>query len=69
MCAALGLRIIPPSSPQAKGRIECNHGTHQDRLVKKLRRRGVRDLVTANACLAAEYWADHNATYSGAGRR
>ena len=59
MCAALGIRIIPASSPQGKGRIERNHGTHQDRLVKKLRRRGVRDLVTANAFLAAEYWADH----------
>ena len=40
MCAALGITIIPASSPQAKGRIERNHGTHQDRLVKKLRRQG-----------------------------
>ena len=38
MCATLGIQIIPASSPQAKGRIERNHGTHQDRLVKKLRR-------------------------------
>ena len=36
MCAALAIKIIPASSPQAKGRIERNHGTHQDRLVKKL---------------------------------
>ena len=41
MCAALQIRIIPASSPQAKGRIERNHGTHQDRLVKKLRRLAV----------------------------
>ena len=41
MCAALGIKIIPASSPQAKGRIERNHGTHQDRLVKKLRRKGI----------------------------
>jgi transposase len=33
MCAQLGIRIIPASSPQAKGRSERNHGTHQDRLV------------------------------------
>jgi hypothetical protein len=49
MCAALGIRVIPASSPQAKGRIERNHGTHQVRLVKKLRRKGLADLDAANA--------------------
>ena len=34
MCAKRGITIIPASSPQAKGRIERHHGTHQDRLVK-----------------------------------
>jgi hypothetical protein len=34
MCAALGIRIIPASAPQAKGRIERHHGTHQDRLLR-----------------------------------
>src|SRR6266699_7315133 len=37
MCAQLGIHIIAASSPQAKGRVERVHGTHQDRLVKKLR--------------------------------
>jgi len=37
MCAKLGIRIIAASSPQAKGPVERAHGTHQDRLVKKLR--------------------------------
>jgi transposase len=60
MCAALGIKIIPASSPQAKGRIERNHGTHQDRLVKKLRRKRIADVDAANAFLDAEYWADHN---------
>jgi transposase len=60
MCAKLGIRIIPASSPQAKGRIERHHGTHQDRLVKKLRRQGIAEIAAANAFLAAEYWADHN---------
>lgn len=64
MCAALGIQIIPASSPQAKGRIERNHGTHQDRLVKKLRRHGIRDLAAANAFLASHYWADHNARFA-----
>lgn len=58
--------ILPASSPQAKGRIERNHGTHQDRLVKKLRRHGVRDLAAANAFLAAQYWADHNTRFAQA---
>lgn len=66
MCAALGITIIPASSPQAKGRIERHHGTHQDRLVKKLRRRGIREVSTANAFLATEYWAEHNRRFAHA---
>lgn len=64
MCATLGITIIPASSPQAKGRIERNHGTHQDRLVKKLRRRGIADLAAANTFLHEEYWADHNTRFA-----
>jgi hypothetical protein len=64
MCAKLGIRIIPASSPQAKGRIERHHGTHQDRLVKKLRRRGLTEIAAANAFLDAEYWADHNQRFA-----
>src|SRR6202035_5111381 len=41
MWAKLGIELIAAGSPQAKGRIERIHGTHQDRLVKKLRRKGV----------------------------
>src|SRR6202045_3141004 len=41
MCQKLGIRIIAASSPQAKGRVERNHGTHQDRLIKKLRRKKI----------------------------
>lgn len=64
MCAQLGIRIIPASSPQAKGRIERNHGTHQDRLVKKLRRKAIADLDAANAFLETEYWPDHNTRFA-----
>jgi len=66
MCATLGIRIIPASSPQAKGRIERNHGTQQDRLVKKLRRKGIAAIETANTFLETEYWADHNARFAQA---
>ena len=64
MCAALGIRIIPASSPQAKGRIERNHGTHQDRLVKKLRRHGIGDLAIGNQFLTTAYWAEHNRRFA-----
>jgi transposase len=66
MCATLGIKIIPASSPQAKGRIERNHGTQQDRLVKKLRRKGIADVEAANAFLEAEYGADHNRRFAQA---
>lgn len=64
MCATLGIAIIPASSPQAKGRIERNHGTHQDRLVKKLRRHGIADLGAANAFLETAYWDEHNRRFA-----
>jgi hypothetical protein len=66
MCAALGIQIIAASSPQAKGRVERNHGTHQDRLVKKLRRLGITDDATANAFLEATYLPEHNARFAQA---
>jgi transposase len=64
MCAVLGIKIIPASSPQAKGRIERNHGTQQDRLVKKLRRKGVASVEAANRFLETEYWAEHNRRFA-----
>ena len=66
MCAKLGITIIPASSPQAKGRIERQHGTHQDRLVKKLRRQRITDLAAANAFLEEVYWVDHNRRFARA---
>jgi transposase len=64
MCAQLGIKIIPASSPQAKGRIERHHGTHQDRLVKKLRRQGIAEVAAANAFLDTAYWAEHNERFA-----
>jgi hypothetical protein len=66
MCATLGITIIPASSPQAKGRIERHHGTHQDRLVKKLRRAGIASLDAANAFLETTYWDEHNRRFAQA---
>ena len=60
MCAKLGIGIIAASSPQAKGRVERHHGTHQDRLIKKMRLRGIVDYEAANRYLDEEYLAEHN---------
>ncbi|HEV2715830.1 MAG TPA: ISNCY family transposase [Terriglobales bacterium] len=64
MCQKLGIRIIAASSPQAKGRVERVHGTHQDRLVKKLRLAGIRTYQDANRYLEEHYLAEHNRRYA-----
>lgn len=64
MCAKLGIEIIAASSPQAKGRVERAHGTHQDRLVKKLRLAGTASYDQANAFLDRHYLAEHNRRYA-----
>ena len=66
MCARLGIRIIAANSPQAKGRVERAHGTHQDRLVKKLRLAGVADYEEANRFVEDTYMADHNRRFARA---
>src|ERR1035441_1081143 len=53
-------RIIAANSAQAKGRVERNHGTHQDRLVKKLRRKKIKTYAAANEFLEKEYLQEHN---------
>ncbi len=64
MCAKLGIRIIGAASPQAKGRVERAHGTHQDRLIKKLRLAGIGDIAAANAFLEEQYLPAHNARFA-----
>ena len=70
MCAKLGIELIAASSPQAKGRVERVHGTHQDRLVKKLRLERIAGHAEANAYLESEYLPEHNRRFGRpAGRR
>jgi hypothetical protein len=64
MCQKLGIRIIAASSPQAKGRVERNHGTHQDRLIKKLRRKKIASYEAANEYLEKEYLPEHNRRFA-----
>jgi len=51
----LGISWTPAHSPQAKGRVERNFGTAQDRLVKGMRVAGVKTIAEANRYLAEDY--------------
>ena len=60
----LGIEVITANSPQAKGRVERGFGTHQDRLVKELRLRGISTMAAANLYLWEHYLPQHNARYA-----
>jgi len=64
MCERLGIRIIAAGSPEAKGRVERNHGTHQDRLVKKMRRKKIDTHEAMNEYLEQEYCDEHNRRFA-----
>ena len=51
----LGIAWTPAHSPRAKGRVERNFGTAQDRLVKGMRVAGVKTLEQANQYLEENY--------------
>lgn len=60
----LQVELIAADSPQAKGRVERVHGTHQDRLTKLLRLEGICTLEAANAYLEEHYWRDYNQRFA-----
>jgi hypothetical protein len=64
MCERLGTELILAGSAQAKGRVERAHGTHQDRLVKKLRLAGIDNYQAANRFLQRRYWPGHNRRFA-----
>lgn len=64
MCERLGIQIVIARSPVATGRIERNHGTTQDRLVKKMRQSQIATIDAANAFRSAEYLVDHNRRFA-----
>lgn len=64
MCAKLGIELIGANSAQAKGRVERNHGTHQDRLIKKLRLKRIGDYEQANRYVGQAYLPQHNVRYA-----
>ncbi len=64
ICSRLGIDLIPASSPQAKGRVERSHGTNQDRLIKKLRLKGISTHEEVNEYLQSAYLSAHNARFA-----
>jgi transposase len=64
----LGIVWIAAHSPQAKGRVERNFGTAQDRLVKGMRVAGVKTIEQANRYLDEEYlvWWERELTVEAA---
>ena len=64
----LGMVWIAAHSPQAKGRVERNFKTAQDRLVKGMRVAGVKTLEEANRYLEEEYmvWWERELTVEAA---
>jgi hypothetical protein len=63
-CDRLGIEVIPANSPQAKGRVERNHGIDQDRLVKALRLEGIGTIEQANTFLMETYLPKMNGKFS-----
>lgn len=54
-CEKLGIEVIVANTPQAKGRVERNHAVYQDRFVKEMRLRGIKNIDEANRFLEMEY--------------
>jgi transposase len=63
-CDRLGIEVIAANSPQAKGRVERNHGVDQDRLVKALRLEGICAIGDANRFLLETYLPKMNEKFS-----
>ena len=67
-CKQLGIEIITAHSPEAKGRVERNHGLYQDRLVKELRLAGINEIAAANELLAGGFCEQLNRKFAIAPR-
>jgi transposase len=63
-CDKLGIEVIAANSPQAKGRVERNHGVDQDRLVKALRLEDIFTIAEANQFLLEKYLPKMNEKFS-----
>jgi len=60
----LGITLILANSPQAKGRIERSFRFFQDRLIKEMRLKGIKDYKEANKFLQEEFLPWYNKKYT-----
>jgi len=60
----LGTETISAYSPQAKGRIERQGGTFQDRLIAEMAIEGITDIDPANAWLESTFLPRHNLRFA-----
>ena len=60
----LGIQHILARSPQAKGRVERSNRTHQDRLIKAMRRKNICTIEEANKFLDRYYIDEHNKRFA-----
>jgi len=60
----LNIAMIPANSPQAKGRIERLFRFFQDRLIKEMRLKGIKDYNQANQFLQEEFLPWYNKNYT-----
>lgn len=60
----LNVELILAHSPQAKGRVERGNRTHQDRLIKALRREAISTIAQANDFLDHVYLDEHNSRFA-----
>ena len=64
----LDVRVICANSPEAKGRVERLFGTLQNRMVKEMRLRDMKERNDANLYIYEKYIPDHDRRFSVAAR-
>lgn len=64
MCRKWGTELISAGPPQSKGRVERSDGVHQDRLIKKLRLKGICDYAIANRYLRQTCLPEHKRKFA-----
>jgi hypothetical protein len=63
-CERLGIEVIAANSPQAKGRVERNHGVDQKRLIKEMRLENISTIDQANYFLIDYYLPKMNGKFT-----
>jgi transposase len=64
VCKTLGIKVIKAYSAQAKGRVERKHAVYQDRLVKELRLRNIKNIDDTNVLLINEFDEEINKKFA-----